>query len=50
MPGEVPELFGDTTPGKVELWTPFVPYQTATAATVWTESERGSAGGAPSDD
>jgi putative ABC transport system permease protein len=44
IPGEVPELFGDTTQGKVEIWTPFVPYQTAAAATVWSESERGSRG------
>jgi putative ABC transport system permease protein len=42
VPGEVPELFGDTQ-GKVEVWTPFVPYQAA-AETVWSESERGSRG------
>jgi putative ABC transport system permease protein len=43
MPGEIPELFGDTTQGKVELWSPFVPYTTA-SETVWQESQRGSRG------
>jgi putative ABC transport system permease protein len=43
MPGEIPELFGDTTQGKVELWSPFVPYTTA-SETVWTEAQRGSRG------
>ena len=42
VPGEVPELFGDTQ-GKIEVWSPFVPYQAA-AETVWSESERGSRG------
>ena len=37
-------MFGNTTQGKVGLWTPFVPYQTSAAATVWSESERGSRG------
>src|SRR3984885_14750585 len=43
MPGEIPELFGDATQGKVELWSPFVPY-VAASNTVWSESERGSRG------
>jgi putative ABC transport system permease protein len=43
MPGEIPELFGDATQGKVELWSPFVPY-VAASNTVWNESERGSRG------
>jgi predicted permease len=43
MPGTIPELFGETAQGKVELWTPFVPYVAATE-TVWKESERGSRG------
>ena len=43
MPGEVPELFGNATQGKVELWSPFVPY-IAASETVWKESERGSRG------
>lgn len=43
MPGEIPELFGDITQGEVELWSPFVPYATA-SETVWKESERGSRG------
>ncbi len=43
MPGEIPESFGDTAQGKVELWSPFVPYMAA-SETVWKESERGSRG------
>jgi len=43
MPREIPEMFGDTTQGRVELWSPFVPYKAA-SETVWKESERASRG------
>jgi putative ABC transport system permease protein len=43
MPGEIPDLFGNPAQGKVELWSPFVPYVAATD-TVWKESARGSRG------
>jgi predicted permease len=43
MPGEIPDLFGNPAQGKVELWSPFVPYVAATD-TVWKQSARGSRG------
>ena len=43
MPVEVSDFPIDPRHGKVELWTPFVPYRTA-SETVWKESERGSRG------
>jgi predicted permease len=43
MPTDIPEFFGNTAQGKVELWSPFVPYRSA-SETVWRESERGSRG------
>jgi putative ABC transport system permease protein len=43
VPGEIPEFFGDTAQGRIELWTPFVPYRSA-SETVWKESERSSRG------
>jgi putative ABC transport system permease protein len=44
MPEEVSEWPVDPTHGKVALWTPFVPYSSGSAPTVWQESERGSRG------
>jgi putative ABC transport system permease protein len=43
MPGDVSDWPVDPRHGKVELWTPFVPYMSA-SETVWQESERGSRG------
>jgi putative ABC transport system permease protein len=43
MPREVSDWPVDPRHGKVELWTPFVPYRSA-SETVWQESERGSRG------
>ncbi len=43
MPGEVSDWPVDPRHSKVELWTPFVPYRSA-SETVWQESERGSRG------
>ena len=42
-PGEVPDFWVGTPPGKTEIWTPFVPYVRA-SGTVWAESERGGRG------
>jgi putative ABC transport system permease protein len=43
LPGEVSDWRAETSHGKVELWTPFVPYVHADD-TVWDESGRGSRG------
>ena len=42
-PGEIPDFWVGTPPGKTELWTPFVPYVNAND-TVWAESSRGDRG------
>lgn len=44
MPKDVSEWPVDPSHGKVALWTPFVPYASASAPTLWQESERGSRG------
>jgi putative ABC transport system permease protein len=47
MPEQVSDWPVDPGHGKVELWTPFVPYASASASasqSVWQESERGSRG------
>jgi putative ABC transport system permease protein len=43
MPGEIPGWFGDSPYDRIELWSPFVPYVTA-SDTVWNETARGSRG------
>jgi predicted permease len=42
-PGEIPDFWVGTPPGKTELWTPFVPYVNGND-TVWAESSRGDRG------
>jgi putative ABC transport system permease protein len=43
LPGEIPDFWVGSPQGKVELWTPFVPYLDSTSS-VWTESSRGDRG------
>jgi putative ABC transport system permease protein len=43
LPGEIPDWWVGTPHGKVELWTPFVPYLAANQ-TVWDEASRGDRG------
>lgn len=43
LPGEIPDWWVGTPHGKVELWTPFVPYLVPNQS-VWTEVSRGSRG------
>ncbi len=42
-PGEVPDFWIGTPPGKTEIWTPFVPYVDSNSS-VWKESARGDRG------
>jgi putative ABC transport system permease protein len=43
MPGEIRDGFTNAYE-KLELWTPFVPYTSATKPSVWDESQRGNRG------
>ena len=43
LPGEIPDWWVGTPHGKVELWTPFVPYL-APNQSVWDEASRGDRG------
>jgi putative ABC transport system permease protein len=43
LPGEIPDWWIGTPHGKVELWTPFVPYL-APNQSVWDEASRGDRG------